>query len=116
MRTKKITPNPNLKYKRPLWLNKRILRSIKKKHNAYRRWLLTKHVKDYERYKKIDNATKNIVRKQIRNFAADIANNSKHNCKIFWKYVNSKLKTKIKVPDLETDQHNTTASEQEKVN
>ena len=56
------------------------------------------------------------MRKQIRNFEADIANISKHNCKVFWKYVNSKLKTKIKVPDLKTDQHNTTASEQEKVN
>ena len=56
------------------------------------------------------------MRKQIRNFEADIANTSKHNCKVFWKYVNSKLKTKIKVPDLKTDQHNTTASEQEKVN
>ena len=111
---KQILSNPNQKYKRPLWLNKRILRSIKKKHNAYKRWLLTKQGKDYERYKKINNSTKSTVRKQIRNFEADLANNSKHNSKIFWRYVNSKLKTKIKVPDLKTDQHNTTTSEQEK--
>ncbi len=113
---KQIISNRNQKYKRPLWLNKKILRSIKKKRNAYKTWLLTKHGKDYERYKKINNSTKSSVRKQIRNFEADIANNSKNNCKIFWRYVNSKLKTKIKVPDLKTDQHNTTTSEQEKAN
>ena len=66
----------------------------------------TKQGKDYEWYKKINESTTSTVRKQIQDFEADLAYNSKYNSKIFWRYVNSKLKSKIKVPYLKTDQHN----------
>ena len=42
----------NNENKVPLWMNDKIMKIIKKKHNTYKRWLLTKKGKDYERYKK----------------------------------------------------------------
>ena len=42
--------NPG-KGKQPSWINHKTLRALKKKHNAYKRWMITKDGKDYQKYK-----------------------------------------------------------------
>ncbi len=99
----------------PAWMSKDILKSLKKKHNAYKRWSLTKRGKDYERYKRHCNNVKSKIRKKIRDFEKNIAITIKSNSKKYWKYANSKLKTKSRVPDLRINEDLYTSSEQEKV-
>lgn len=96
-------------------MNKSILKSLKKKHNAYKRWIVTKTGKDYDRFKRHSNKIKSKVRKKIKEFEKNIATTIKSNSKKYWKYANSKLKTKSKVPDLKTDDNSYTSSEQQKV-
>ena len=108
--------NPrNFDKRQPFWMNNHALRSLKKKHNAYKRWVLTKCGKDYQRYKKQSNNAKATIRKLVRKFEQNIAMKIKSNSKEYWKYANSKLKNKSKVPDLKTSNNEFTKSEQEKV-
>ena len=65
--------------------------------------------------KKHRNTTKSTITKVIKAFEKNIAENSKTNNKKYWKYVNSKLKTRSKVPDLKLNETVYTKSEQEKV-
>ena len=105
----------NLNKKQPLWMNRSILKSLKKKHNAYKRWITTRNGKDYERYRKHSNTIKSKVRSKIKEFEKNIATAIKTNSKKYWQYANSKLKTKSQVPDLKINETNYTTSEQEKV-
>ena len=61
------------------------------------------------------NTTKSTITKVIKAFEKNIAENSKTNNKKYWKYVNSKLKTRSKVPDLKLNETVYTKSELEKV-
>lgn len=51
----------------------------------------------------------------MRQFEQKIANNINSRNKHYWRYANSKLKTKSRVPDLKVDDNSLTNSEQEKV-
>ena len=42
--------NPG-KERQPSWINHKTLRALKKKHNAYKRWMITKDGRDYQKYK-----------------------------------------------------------------
>ena len=85
---------------KPIWMNSVGLRKIKKKYNCWKRYLTTQEGIDYEFYKKTRNDTKNYLKKLLREFEEDIAKNIKNNPKSFWKYVNSKSKTKAGIHSL----------------
>ena len=105
----------NNENKDPLWMNNNIMKIIKMKHNAYKRWLLTKKGKDYERYKRKSNKVKSTLRKHVQTFEKKIAEQLKTNSKKYWKYAHSKLKSNTKVPDLKMENGTYTETEQEKV-
>ena len=69
----------NRSNKQPAWMNKKALRALKKKHNAYKRWIQTRRGQDNERYKKHRNAAKSTITKVIKAFEKNIAENSKTN-------------------------------------
>ena len=50
----------------PLWMNRNAQGLIKKKHNAYKRWLNTCEGKNYEKYKRLSNKVKSITRKPTK--------------------------------------------------
>ena len=52
----------------PLWMNKKALKFIKKKYNAYKRWLNTHEGRNYEKYKRLSNKVKSITRKLTKFF------------------------------------------------
>ena len=84
----------------PLWMNKKALKLIKKKHNAYRRWLNTHEGRNYEKYKRLSNKVKSITRKLTKAFEKRLAKKIEETPKAHWKYVNSKRKCKININSL----------------
>ena len=110
----KINPSKN-KEKQPIWLNNHAMRALKKKHNAYKRWIITKNGNDYIRYRRHCNKVKTTIRNRIKEIERNIAVNIKTNNKHYWRYANSKLKTKSRVPDLKVSDSRFADSEQEKV-
>ena len=82
----------------------RVLSIIKRKKTAFERYKLTKDGMDYLEYTKARNAAKTETRRAVREHEKEIAMLAKKDPKAFYKHVNSKLKTKIGVADLQTEQ------------
>ena len=99
---------------RPLWLKDKALAALKKKQDAFKRYLLTKEGKDYQQYAKLRNQAKWETRKAKREFEKKVAKQTKHNPKAFFKYANSKLKTRSGIADLRKEDGSTTRTTQEK--
>ena len=82
-----------------IWMNDRALTRIKKK-KAFQRYNETRDGKDYLEYVKSRNAAKTEIRKAVREYEKEVAKLAKRNPKPFYKYVNSKLKTRSVSPQL----------------
>ena len=85
-------------------MNKRCLAKVKQKHKAWRKYLESKEGRQYQEYARIRNQVRRECRKAVRNYEKQVAGKAKSNPKSFWKYVNSKLKDKEKVAELDTSQ------------
>ena len=77
---------------KPLWMNAKAMRSIKKKHKLYKRYLQTQEGLEYQRYIIQRNLCNKIIKKTKKKYEKRIARNCKENVKSFWKYVQSKRK------------------------
>ena len=62
----------------------------------------TKDAKVYEEYCRCRNQVKRLTRKAIKSQEKDIAKKTKTNSKVFWKFVNSKIKVRSTIPELYT--------------
>ena len=87
---------------KPCWMNNKIFRKIKKKYHAYKRYLVSKEGKDYEKYIKRRNECTREIRKAKKKHEQNIANDSKNNPTKFWKYVNEKCKTNVGISSLKS--------------
>ena len=103
------------KNKPPLWMNKNTMALIKKKHNAYKRWINTREGKNYEKYKKLSNKVKAATRKITKAFEKKLVDKIKTNPKAYWNYVNSKKKCKIRINSLRNPDGELTEDDTEKV-
>ena len=83
------------KQKRPSWMNSTAVAKVKKKHQAWKRYLATQDGQAYQLYARARNQAKWECQKAHKAYEKDIAKQSKENPKAFWKYVNSKLKCKL---------------------
>ena len=93
--------------KRPLWMNKTALTKVKKKHEAWKRYLQSESGEAYLEYTRARNQAKWHTRKAQRIYEQKIAKEAKKNPKQFWSYVNSKRKSQVNIPDLDiTDDKN----------
>ncbi len=86
------------------------LSKIRKKHRMWQRFIETKDGQKHIEYCKIRNKVKSLIRKEKRNYEENIAKTAKTNPKNFWQYVNSKTKTKDKIPDLDLPDPNSKAT------
>ena len=108
---------PKCTYKeksQPIWMNRKTMKCIKKKYQFFKRFQSTKTYHDYENYIKIRNKTKKQIKEAVREYERKICNESKVNAKCFWKHVNSKLKRKTGVPNLNKPDGNLTETDEEK--
>ena len=99
---------------KPLWLNDKAMTALKKKRSSFQRYLLTRDGKDYQQYAKLRNQAKWITRKAKRDYEKHVAKQAKSNPKAFFKYANSKLKTRGGIADLRKEDGTTTTTDQEK--
>lgn len=93
------------------------VKTIKKKHRSWQRYIETKDEKKYREYTQLRNKTRKLVRKAKKNMEREIANDVKKNPKRFWKYVNSKRKVKTGISELkyeDGDGTHTSSTDQEK--
>ncbi len=87
---------------RPLWMNALALEKVRKKTEAYKRYLNTREGRDFQQYARARNQARWESRKAKRSFEKQLARESKSNPKAFYNYVNGKLKTRAGVANLET--------------
>ena len=110
---KKRNSNSNRPTK-PLWMNDKAMAAIKKKRDSFKRYLQTREGADYQSYAKFRNQAKWETRKAKREYEKHIAKQTKKNPKAFFRYANSKLKTRSGVADLHKEDGSTTKTDQEK--
>ena len=79
--------------------------------NKYQRSKLTA---DYQLYCQSRNKLRNLTRSLRRSYEAKLASNRNNNIKQFWKYVNSRLKTRPSISSLKHDDNSTVDSDQDK--
>ena len=70
--TREIKPCSCMKRKPP-WMNERVLHKIKKKHKAYRKYLITRSDQDYEVYVVKRNKASKAVRKAVKEYEKSVA-------------------------------------------
>ena len=99
---------------RPLWMNQKALRKVRKKHSAYRRYLQTKDGEDYQAYVAARNASGKATRAAVKSFEKKIAKDCKQNPKAFWSYYSSQNKTHSDIPTLEDERGKKFTTDKEK--
>ena len=87
----------------PMWMNNTALVKVKSKNEAYKCYRNTMDVKDYEKYAKSRNQARWECRKAKKIFERTLAKEAKRNPKAIFSYVNSKLKTKTGIADLDIE-------------
>ena len=107
---------PINKKKKPRWLDKKIMRRIKKKHKLFKRYLLTKEGTDYVRFMQARRRCKKAIKSAKRKFERNIAKHSKTNPKQFWNYVNGKLKINTGISPLDKGDGTKATSDIDKAN
>ena len=80
------------KKQKPIWMNQKSLRKVKKKYCLYKKYLTTNSHYDYQNYIAMRNEAKRELRRSVKDYEKKISKESKKNVKGFWRYVNTKLK------------------------
>ena len=112
----KVDQDKNVKRAKPLWMNRNTLRTVKKKHHAWIRFLNTKDGGDYQNYVKARNEATHATRKARREFESRLAKEVKGNHKVFWNYVNHRRKSKCGIPDLRNATGDFVSNDKDKAN
>ena len=86
------------------------LRLKERKDQLWRIYSHSEDMLDYARYTRCRNQLRSLTRRLRREFEANLARNIKANPKAFWRYSNTRLKTKSKLDDL-TDESGSTVSD-----
>ena len=74
------------------------------KYKQWKKYCETKSYQDYVKYTKARNQARWATRRALKEYEKQIAGHIKKNPKLFWKYVNSKSKTRDCIPDIEWEQ------------
>ena len=97
------------------WMNSDTLESVREKHRLFREW--HKSGNDSEKktpYNKANNKARKECRRANREYERKIAEESKKNPKMFFQYVNSKVKSKSGIADLNKEDGSKTKNDTEK--
>ena len=89
--------------KSPLWMDKNAKLAVIKKDRAWKKYKYSRSLLNYNNYSSVRNNCTSTVRQSKRSYEMKIATESNVNNKSFWKYVNSKRKTRDGIGDLKKD-------------
>ena len=91
---------------KPLWMNKNILRMIRKKRRLWRSYSTEERSRrdfaSFQAFKNIQNEVQKAVKKAKRKLERSLAKNSKKNPKAFYSYMKKKTSNKVTVGPLKT--------------
>jgi len=100
--------------RKPVWMNYRALRAVKKKKNSWMKYQRTNNQVDLEEYKKIRNEATREVKHARKGFEKRLSENLTEDTKSFWAYTNSGMKVRAPVGDLEKQDGTMTENDQDK--
>ena len=83
-----------------IYINGRALRLKKEKERLWMVYSQTQDILDYSRFTRCRNQLRALTRKLRRDFEEELVRNVKTNPKVFWRYSNSRLKTKAGLDNL----------------
>ena len=86
---------------KPVWMDEKVTAAVKKKTEAYTKYIQSREGTDYINYRRSANMVKAEVRQAVRTFEKRIAMEAKKNPKAFFNYSRSKMKTRTGISDLE---------------
>ena len=89
--------------KTPLWMNRNLLRLIRKKRRSYKRYKETKEHSELVSYKKIEKQVQKDIRTAKRNLEKEEISRSKNDNKRFNSYIRSKLSNKTTIGPLKKE-------------
>ena len=96
--------------RRPVWMNARILRTIRKKRKLWKRYSQSRDYEDHQAYKRVEKEVQRSVRKAKRDFERKLAKSAKSNPKQFYSYIKSKTANRESVGPLKDGAGVTTES------
>ncbi len=109
----KTRPTQNGK-KRPPYMTAKARSKVKEKKKTFRAWKRSADGKDYLTYAKARNQAKWACRQAERDFERRIAREAKTNPKAFYKYAQSKMKTRARITNLTDEDGNLVTDDKEK--
>ena len=110
----KINPKQNDDRRKPKFWNDQTNQKVQVKREAYQTWLRSQNPKDYDLYAKARNKAKSECRKGENEYQKKIAREAKKNPKLFYSFVNSKMKVKAGIADLVDSNGDTVSEDSEK--
>ena len=98
-------------------MDKTYRKLIRRKNRLWTRYMETRDISKYRQYCICRNKVRAATRASRQEYEKQVAAKAKTEPKNFWKYANSKLKTRSNIPDLfiDTSKNVLTSSDQEKV-
>ena len=87
--------------KKNLYMDRHALKLRRKKEALWRRYKYSHHPIDYARFCRCRNELRKLTRKLRSDFEKQLLSEVKSNPKSFWRYANSRLKTKKGIDDLQ---------------
>ncbi|KAI8484062.1 hypothetical protein Bbelb_381800 [Branchiostoma belcheri] len=100
--------------KRNLFATLEVKKLSKKKRASWDRYTISGDEVDYARYSATRNDLRSLTRRLRYDFESNLVRDLKQNPKSFWRYVNSRLKTKTTIGDLKKADGTMTSSNKEK--
>ena len=97
---------------RPMWMNRTLLRLIRKKRRCWRRYKSTKSNSDFSTYKDIERETKKAISRAKKAFEKKLANKENGNSKAFNKYLKGRLGSKVCIGPLKDSDNNAVTEDQ----
>ena len=102
--------------KKNIYMTREAFRIKKKKCKLWKQYKLSGTKTDYSLYSKARNELRSLTRSLRKSYEEKIASNIKTNQKVFWKYVNSRLKSKSSINCLQHADGSMTHSNTEMAN
>ena len=99
---------------RKIWMTREATAKFRKKQRVWKQYQRNKDHLDYVRATTEKNEFTMLVRNINKDFEQNLAKNLKHNPKAFWRYCNSKMKSKSRLGDLQDKDGKLTNDDSEK--
>ena len=93
---------PNTDKRKNIWMNKTAMSKLRKKYNAWKRYINIGDYIDYVRAAQEKNKLTQMTRQLCRKFEKDLSNNIRQDPKAFWRYVRSKSQSRSTLGDIAT--------------